>query len=158
VTLVLDAGKGSAAVALAVALSRVWSMGHSLPPSQIAVRAALAGLVAILGHMFPVWLKFKGGKGVATSLGSFAMIAPKAILIALAAFIVVLVAFRYVSLSSVSAVAVFPLAVWLLGDYGGRPLVLGLVAASAVMIMIMHHENVRRLLSGTEPRMRWRRA
>ncbi len=151
VTLILDAGKGSAAVAFVIVLCRV----YSLSPSQIAVRAALAGFVAILGHMFPVWLKFKGGKGVATSLGAFAMIAPKAMLVALAAFVVMLVAFRYVSLSSISGVAIFPLAVWLLRGYEGQPLILGVVGVAAIVIVIMHHENIRRLLRGTEPQ--WRR-
>ncbi len=158
VTLLLDAGKGSAAVALAVVLCRVWNANYSLSPSQIASRAAFAALVAIFGHVFPVGLKFKGGKGVATSLGAFAMIAPKAILVALAAFVLVLVAFRYVSLSSLSAVAVFPLAVWLLGKYDGEPLILGLVAIAAVTIVMKHHENIRRLLRGTEPRMQWGKA
>ena len=155
VTLLLDAGKGSAAVAVSIVLSRVWYSGQSLPASEIAVHAAMAALLAVLGHMFPIWLKFKGGKGVATSLGSFVMIAPKAVLVALAAFVVVLLAFRYVSLSSMSAVAVFPLALWLLNDSSGQPVVLGLVSGAAVMVVLMHHENIRRLLSGTEPQMRW---
>lgn len=156
VTLVLDAAKGSSAVALAIVLSRMWHSGHSL--RQASVYAALAGVAAILGHMFPVWLKFRGGKGVATSLGAFAMIAPKAILVALAAFVVVLVAFRYVSLSSMSAVAVFPFALWLWGDCIRQPLVFGLAAFAAVMVLVMHQENIRRLLSGSEPQIRWRRA
>lgn len=158
VTLLLDAAKGSAAVAITVVLCRAWSSGYSLPLSQIATRAAFAGLVAILGHMFPIWLNFKGGKGVATSLGAFAMIAPKAILVALAAFVLVLAAFRYVSLSSMSAVVVFPLTVWLLGKYEGEPLILGLVGVAAVTIVMKHHQNIRRLLSGTEPRMQWGKA
>lgn len=154
VTLLLDAGKGSASVAIAVILARVWHLGYTQASSKIAMLAAMAGLLAILGHMFPVWLKFQGGKGVATGLGAFVLVAPKAVLIAVGAFVAVLAAFRYVSLASISAAAIFPLAIWLLDDYSAVPAVLAFVSAGAVLIVIKHHENIRRLLSGTEPRMR----
>src|SRR5271165_1368106 len=97
-TLVLDAIKGSAAVALVAYFS------GPTGPTRPYEAMSLAALSAVVGHMFPVWLKFRGGKGVATGLGSFAMIAPKAVLVAAAIFVILVLIFRYVSLGSVVAV------------------------------------------------------
>lgn len=144
-TLLLDACKGFAAVALARALF----------PSSRAVAAA-AALCAIVGHMFPVWLRFRGGKGVATGLGSFLMLAPKAILLLLGVFVGVVLVFRYVSLGSIVAVALFPVIAWLL-NYDNTPVVLGLTSAASLLIIVKHHDNVRRLLAGTENRLQLRR-
>jgi glycerol-3-phosphate acyltransferase PlsY len=149
-TLLLDAGKGSAAVMI----SQLW---HPANEWDTAVRAALAGFLAVLGHMFPVWLKFKGGKGVATGLGSFALIAPKATLIAIGFFFITLLVFRLVSFSSIFTVALFPLPVWLLHEYHGEPFVLALISACSILIVLKHHANIRRLLLGTEPRFQLRR-
>jgi glycerol-3-phosphate acyltransferase PlsY len=149
-TLLLDAGKGSAAVMI----SQLW---HPANEWDTAVRAALAGFLAVLGHMFPVWLKFKGGKGVATGLGSFALIAPKATLIAIGIFFITLLVFRLVSFSSIFTVALFPLPVWLLHEYHGEPFVLELISACSILIVLKHHANIRRLLLGTEPRFQLRR-
>jgi acyl phosphate:glycerol-3-phosphate acyltransferase len=114
---------------------------------------ATAALFVVAGHIFPVWLKFRGGKGVATGLGSFALLAPKAVLIALAVFVVVVLMFRYISLGSIIAVALFPLTVWLIGQFGvGRP-GLVLIALTSLLIIGRHHENIRRLLAGTENRL-----
>jgi glycerol-3-phosphate acyltransferase PlsY len=146
VTLVLDALKGAAAVAVAGA----FFPGRSEP-------AALAALFAIVGHIFPVWLKFRGGKGVATALGSFVMVAPRALLVTLGVFIAVVLLFRRVSLGSVVALALFPLLAWLLQDYGDTPKVLGLMTVASLLIIARHHQNIRRLLAGTEPRFQWRR-
>src|SRR6202142_4585616 len=96
-TLVLDGLKGLAAVAL----TRAFFHGRNL-------LAGVAALFAILGHMFPIWLKFRGGKGVATGLGSFAMLAPKTVLVMVGVFAVVVLLFRHVSLGSIVAVALFP--------------------------------------------------
>jgi acyl phosphate:glycerol-3-phosphate acyltransferase len=145
-TLVLDALKGVAAVALA----RAFFPGQN-------VLAGVAALFAIAGHMFPIWLKFRGGKGVATALGSFAMIAPRSLLVMVGIFIVVVVVFRHVSLGSMLAVALFPLLAWLLRDYGEAPQMLALMAIASVLIIAKHHQNIRRLLAGTEPRFQWRR-
>jgi acyl phosphate:glycerol-3-phosphate acyltransferase len=145
-TLILDAAKGL----LAVALARTFFPGSNL-------LAGVAALFAILGHLFPIWLKFRGGKGVATSLGSFALLAPKALLLALGVFVLVVLVFRQVSLGSIVAVALFPLLAWLLHDYGGVPQVLILMAIASVVIIAKHHQNIRRLLAGTEPRFQWRR-
>jgi glycerol-3-phosphate acyltransferase PlsY len=140
-TLVLDALKGLAAVALT----------HAFFPGR-NVLAGMAALFAILGHMFPIWLKFRGGKGVATGLGALSLLAPKAALVTVGVFVVVVVAFRYVSLGSIVAVAVFPLLAWLLRDYADAPQVLGFMAIASLLIIAKHHQNIRRLLDGTEPR------
>jgi len=155
-TLLLDAGKGAAAVLAALLISRLWNSGYPLRESDAAIRAALAGFFAVLGHMFPAWLRFKGGKGVATALGSFVLIAPKATLVMIGVFAFTLLAFRFVSLGSVIAVALFPLPVWLLREYHDEPLVLALTAATSIMIVLKHHANIRRLILGTEPHFQLR--
>jgi acyl phosphate:glycerol-3-phosphate acyltransferase len=145
-TLVLDALKGFAAVALARAFF----------PGRNAL-AGLAALFAIIGHMFPIWLKFRGGKGVATALGAFALLAPKPLLVMVGIFIAVVLVCRRVSLGSIIAVALFPFLAWLLHDYGDAPSMLFLMAVASVLIIARHHQNIRRLLAGTEPRFQWRR-
>ena len=145
-TLLLDALKGAAAVAVTRALF----------PDQMML-AAIAALFAILGHAFPVWLRFRGGKGVATGLGSFLMLAPKIVLIALGIFVVMVFAFRYVSLASIVTVALFPLLAWLLKEYGNTPAVLVFMASASALIIAKHGGNIRRLLAGTEPHFQWRR-
>jgi glycerol-3-phosphate acyltransferase PlsY len=168
-TLVLDALKGFAAVTIAILLSpHVFPdmslpavLGHetllaSAPP--ISVHAAIAALVAVLGHMFPVWLNFRGGKGVATGLGSLAIIAPKAVLIAAVIFIIIVLLFRYSSLGSISAAAALPLIALVVHDYGNSALTLGLISLTCFIIIGKHHENIRRLLAGTENRFGAKRA
>jgi len=145
-TLVLDALKGSAAVALAAYFS------GCLDATRPYEAMSLAALSAVVGHMFPVWLKFHGGKGVATGLGSFVMIAPKAVLIAAGIFVAVVLLFRYVSLGSILSVAAFPVLVWLLLGYGNDWLALASMATASLLIVARHHENIRRLLAGTEHR------
>lgn len=147
ITLLLDALKGSIAVVLAHRLSGEASWNHKAYQAM-----AIAGLFAVLGHVFPIWLKFKGGKGVATGLGSFIVIAPKAVLVAAAIFVVVVVIFRYVSLGSIAAVASFPF-VLVPGPRANDPLVLPLITATSLLIIAKHHENIGRLLAGTENRM-----
>lgn len=142
-TLVLDAGKGF----LAVWLADHFSAGN--------IRFMMyAGLAAILGHMFPLWLKFEGGKGVATALGVFSMISWPALAAAVLLFILVFLFWRYVSLASISAAAALPLLVYLL--YAPRHAPPAAVSASAlaaaVMVIIKHRDNIERLLAGTEPR------
>jgi glycerol-3-phosphate acyltransferase PlsY len=156
-TLLLDAGKGCAAVALAMFIYCSGNPQHPASEAGIAIHAAIAGLVAVCGHMFPVWLKFKGGKGVATGLGSFALLAPKAGLVAIGIFVATLIIFRFVSLSSMISVASFPVVVWLLHEYRATPLVIALISACSIMIVIKHHGNIQRLIAGTEPRFQLRR-
>lgn len=135
-TLFLDGAKGTAAVLIAGYL--------------YGTDAALAaGLGAILGHLFPVWLKFNGGKGVATTLGVWLALAWPVGLIAVAAWILTAFVTRISSLSALVAIAVSPVAAWLLKDvrYG----VVGILIA--ILVYIRHHENIRRLLNGTEPKI-----
>src|SRR5262249_11223818 len=125
-TLLLDVLKGAAAVLIARMLA-----GPHMNPCitlngpfcETIVFESAAALFAVLGHIFPVWLKFKGGKGVATALGAFALLFPEAVLVSLAVFIVVLAVSRYVSLGSILAAATFPVASWLLYHPVVSPLV-----------------------------------
>lgn len=163
-TLVLDAVKGSAAVAIGVIGSPELFGRFSIPqipwreflPASspgVVLWASWAALFAVIGHLFPVWLKFRGGKGVATGLGAFVMIAPRAVLLSAVIFIVLVLALRYVSLGSIAAVAAFPNLALLLHQYGNIPQALVLMAMASVLIVIKHHANIGRLLSGTENRL-----
>jgi acyl phosphate:glycerol-3-phosphate acyltransferase len=145
-TLFLDALKGSTAVLLAALVAR--NSGATTP----YVEMSTAALCAVIGHMFPVWLKFRGGKGVATGLGSFVMIAPKAVLVAAGIFVAFVLVFRYISLGSIISVLAFPLLVWFLNEYGNAWLALGFMALASLLIVGKHHANIRRLLAGTESR------
>jgi acyl phosphate:glycerol-3-phosphate acyltransferase len=144
ITLLLDALKGSAAAGAAYLLA-----GGGRPYRAMSV----AALCAVVGHMFPLWLKFRGGKGVATGLGSFLVIAPKAVLVAAGIFIAVVLIFRYVSLGSIVAVAAFPMLAFSMHEYGGARQALAFMIAASLLIVFKHHENLRRLIAGTENRM-----
>jgi glycerol-3-phosphate acyltransferase PlsY len=160
-TLLLDAAKGFGAVAFAFWFtSRMWTHsgmgGGSVANARLQfVLAALAAFCAIVGHMYPVWLRFKGGKGVATAAGAFAALAPRAMLISLVLFVVVVAFTRYVSLGSMVAAAAFPLMAWWSNPTeGATSLTLLLMAASSLLIVWRHKDNIRRLLAGTENRFR----
>ena len=139
VTLVLDALKGSLAVLVA----------KELAPNVDWLIAA-AAIAAILGHMFPVWLGFRGGKGVATGVGVFSILAPFAVLCAGIIFVVIVSLTRYVSLGSIIAAATIPLFVWLRSD--SRP-VLTAAIVGALLIVLAHRGNIARLARGTESRI-----
>ena len=164
-TLVLDAAKGFAAVVFASRLATSgWSSVYQFTSSPSGfqydpvhrvspiVLMAIAAVFAILGHVFPVWLKFKGGKGVATGVGAFVALAPKAVLIALVIFVAIVAAFRYISLGSIVATAACPLFAWLLYRYQASPAVLAAMVVASALIIAKHHQNIRRLLAGTEHR------
>lgn len=146
-TLLLDALKGLAPV---LVVNRIF------PEPQRYALAGVAALCAILGHLFPVWLRFRGGKGVATGLGSWIGIAPLSVVVMVAVFGLTVAIFRYISLGSITAAAVFPLAAWVLHDYHGSAGLLACMAAAAVVIIWRHRANIQRLLAGTEPRFRER--
>lgn len=153
-TLALDALKGALAVWLAALLagSKYNLCGDFIQhPCAPALRLmSLAALFAVLGHVFPVWLRFKGGKGVATALGVFCVLFPAAILVALAIFILVVAVTRYVSLGSILGAIAFPVAAYFLQNTDAVSL---LLASSVSLIVILkHHQNISRLLSGTESR------
>ena len=145
VTLLLDALKGSTAVALAA------GFGPMDAPKPYGLMS-LAALLAVVGHIFPIWLKFRGGKGVATGLGSFFMIAPKAVLLAAGLFLVVVLLFRYVSLGSIVSVASFPVLAWLMHENRNSWTALAFMSTASLLIVAKHHANIRRLLAGTENR------
>lgn len=151
-TLLLDALKGTAAVLLSCMVAdRV----VAIPTLE---QLAVGALFAVVGHVFPVWLKFRGGKGVATGLGAFALIAPKAVLVAIAVFIMVVAISHYVSLASIAAVAVFPFAAWRISQFYVSPAGLTLISLACLLILIKHRENMRRLWAGTESRVGAKRA
>jgi glycerol-3-phosphate acyltransferase PlsY len=108
--------------------------------------------------VFPVWLKFRGGKGVATGLGAFLLIAPKAVLIAAGFFILVVLISRYVSLGSIIAVAIFPFAAEIIGQFNLSRTSLALISLASLLILVKHRENMRRLFAGSESRMGTKRA
>lgn len=119
----------------------------TLPPDF----AAWVGLAAFCGHVFSLFLKFKGGKGVATALGVFLALAPMAVAIAIAVFAAFMSTWRYVSLGSIAAAAIMPVAVAIRG--GSRALIT-VTLIIAVVVIIRHHENIRRLIAGTENRFK----
>jgi glycerol-3-phosphate acyltransferase PlsY len=144
-TLVLDALKGFVAVTFA------WHMAqHTGFPNGYDLEA-MAGLFAVLGHIFTVWLGFKGGKGVATALGVFLALMPMTTLFALAVFIVVFALTRYVSLASIlSAAAIAVLCIVL--DTRRQIIVDIVYIAIPLLVIVKHHANISRLLSRTEPK------
>jgi len=143
-TFVLDFGKGALAVLLASKLTA--TQGHD-DPRWIAA----AAVAAVLGHIAPVWLRFRGGKGVATGVGVFLALAPVPMGLGIAIFAALVAVWRYISLGSIVATAAFPLLVYFL-DHPPLPIVLGATGASA-LIIAQHHSNIRRLLGGTESKV-----
>lgn len=143
-TLLLDLLKGLAAVLVAKHLAP----GTPGFPSDLAVAA---GVVAVLAHIYPVWLRFKGGKGVATALGVFLALAPLAALCSLVIFIVIFAMTRYVSLASILAAVFLPLfAMLFMPDRS--PIFIGGVIFLALLVIAKHHANITRLMQGTENR------
>jgi glycerol-3-phosphate acyltransferase PlsY len=148
-TFLLDACKGYVAVVLATRIASI----PSLTPVNYQNAAALAALFAILGHVYTVWLRFKGGKGVATALGVFLALAPWAALAALVLFILVVAFTRYVSLGSILAALVFPFFAVLLPHAPRTPLLTAVIFLVPVIVIAKHHQNIARLLQGKENRM-----
>jgi acyl phosphate:glycerol-3-phosphate acyltransferase len=135
-TLLLDGGKGALAVLLAAQLGEA--------PALVAAGAS------VLGHLFPVWLRFKGGKGVATTLGVLLALAWPVGVIACLTWLVVAAVFRYSSLAALAALALSPVVALAVA---GRPYA-AVAAGLAVLVFIRHHENIRRLAAGTETRIK----
>lgn len=137
-TFALDFGKGLGAVLLASRLT-------AGEPRWVAASA----VAAIAGHIFPVWLGFRGGKGVATGVGVFLGLAPIPMGLALIIFAALVAAFRYVSLGSIVGSAAFPL----LFHVVDRPPLLAGSAGAAALVIVSHHANIRRLIDGTESKL-----
>lgn len=136
-TLVLDSGKGAAA-----ALAALYLAGPAA--------AMIAGFTAVIGHNFPVWLRFKGGKGVATTLGVLLAVSWPVGLLACATWLVVAALFRYSSLAALAALALAPVYAGLLE---GDPRLVLMAAGLAVLGFARHRSNIRRLLNGEEPKI-----
>ncbi|HEY1896819.1 MAG TPA: glycerol-3-phosphate 1-O-acyltransferase PlsY [Terracidiphilus sp.] len=146
-TFILDVCKGALAVLLAAMIA-----GSVLPAVPARNVEALAALFAVIGHMFPVWLHFRGGKGVATGFGVFLVAAPWAALSSIALFAIVFAITRYVSLGSILGAASFPIFAWFMVS-GERPVFfIAVQAMVALLIIVKHHPNIRRLLAGNEHR------
>lgn len=140
--LVLDVLKGIIPTYLALGIKTLENM-----TGIIGIDPIIVGIVAILGHTFSVFLKFKGGKGVATTLGVFLILAPKAILCLFIVFFLLFIIFKYVSLSSVISAACLPFFVYFI--YNNIPLtVISLILG--LVIIVRHKSNIQRLINGTE--------
>jgi glycerol-3-phosphate acyltransferase PlsY len=140
-TLLLDSGKG----AIAALLAQLWAGPEA---------AALAAGGAMLGHTFPVWLGFKGGKGVATALGSLLAVNWPVGVVACLTWLFIACLFRISSLSALVALGISPIVAW----YTGGPLVAALALFIAALVYLRHAANIRRLLKGEEPKITLRKA
>ena len=147
-TLLFDVAKGAAAVWLAARAS-----------SESATWMMIAALAALLGHCFPIWLKFRGGKGVATAAGAFLVLCPAALLGSVILFLLVVFFWRYVSLASISAAASMPLLIYFLWPpHHAPPLVVTFGALAAAGIIVYKHDaNIQRLMHGEEPKFSFNR-
>ena len=147
ITFLLDVLKGSSPSA------RRPLAAHLAPAFPSRDAQALAALFAVLGHIFPIWLHFRGGKGVATGFGVFLVAAPCAALAAIAVFALVLLITRLVSLASIIGAFSFPIFALFL-THGPRPsFFIAVQFAVALLIIVKHHQNIRRLIDGTEDRI-----
>lgn len=152
-TLVLDALKGYVAVMLAayVAARAIGVSAADTYTSEYYFAVGIAAVGAMIGHIFPVWLKFKGGKGVATGVGVFLALVPQAVGLSLLLFAAVFALFRYVSLASIAATAAFPILAFFFLRH--NPSLMPFIITAAILIIAKHHQNIRRLMTGTENRL-----
>jgi len=143
--LLADAAKGYAAVWL----TTLWLNGNS--NADLQTLRVVAGIFAVLGHNYTCWLKFKGGKGIATTAGVYLALAPWALLVALAVFILAILLTRYVSVGSIAGAIALPTTVWVMTPHN---LFLGIVTtALGALAIYKHKSNLQRLIAGTENRL-----
>ncbi|MGB2591652.1 MAG: glycerol-3-phosphate 1-O-acyltransferase PlsY [Candidatus Acidiferrum sp.] len=147
-TLLLDAGKGALAVLLAARFS-----------GESATWMMIAGLCALAGHCFPIWLGFRGGKGVATASGVFLVLCPLAFLGAVILFVLVVIYWRLVSLGSISAAAAMPLLIYFFwAPHHAPPHVITFGTLAATLLIVYKHDaNIQRMVQGDEPRFSFRK-
>lgn len=148
VTFLLDVLKGAGAVLLCGAVATRWGLG----PVARGNTVAIAALFAILGHLYTVWLGFKGGKGVATAFGVFLALAPWAALAGLGVFVVVFAISRFVSLGSILAAVAFPIFALLLPHAARTVWEIAVLFLIPLIVIVKHHENIARLVQGKEYR------
>jgi glycerol-3-phosphate acyltransferase PlsY len=149
-TFLLDMLKGCSAVWLGALLGGL--LLPNCPLDKLYEAEALAALCAVLGHVFPVWLRFRGGRGVSTGFGVFLAATPLAALAAITVFFLVLALSRFVSLASILGAASFPLFATFLVHGDRPPFFIAVEIAVALLIIVRHHQNIRRLIAGTESR------
>lgn len=147
----LDLLKGLAAVLAAKMLAVEAAPPGPTDAMHFLTFSLVGGVAAILGHVFTPWLRFQGGRGVATSLGVFLGIVPWPTLLAFALWAVLFAISKRVSVGSIGAAVAYPALVWFLGSEGSRGIVTAVAAAVAALVLVRHIPNIRRLLSGTEP-------
>ena len=144
--LLMDAAKGFGAVWMAALLLKQMNANADVETARI-----IAGIFAVLGHNYTCWLKFKGGKGIATTAGVYLALAPWALLVALAVFILAIVLTKYVSVGSIAGAIALPATVWVMSP---NNLFLGIVTtALGALAIYKHKSNIQRLLAGTENRL-----
>lgn len=156
-TLLLDLGKGLAGVLIAFQIAAHFATWRAEPASVARAHAfdlaVVAAMASVIGHIAPVWLRFRGGKGVATALGVFLVLVPLASLCVAGVFALVFLLTRYVSLASVLAAASFPLFGFYFVRHPSPLTVLGFLLIPA-LVCLKHQANIRRLLAGTESRFK----
>ncbi len=156
IALVLDMAKGYGAILLAkwIVSRPDWPIPLGVDPTPLHSRAfwiSLAGLIAVAAHMFPVWLKFHGGKGVATATGAFLALSPVVTLAGVIVFLIVILSTRFVSLASIMSAASIPIFFRYLTNESLWLILVSLVISMA--IILKHHSNIARLTQGTERRI-----
>jgi len=151
VALLLDIAKGYAAVALARWIVERPDAAHTTPLYSMSFWIAVASLIAVLAHMYPIWLRFHGGKGVATAAGAFLALDPIALAAGMLVFLIVILATRFVSLASILSAASIPIFLRFLVHAPFWTIIISTVIA--VAIILKHHSNIARLAQGSERRI-----
>lgn len=155
-TLILDSAKGCLAIVIAqVIANHAFSGGDQLRNTGIVIGAG--ALFAVLGHMFSLFLKGHGGKGVATAMGAFLALSPWAVVVVTVLYVLIYLLSHYTSLASITSAMVFPFIAAIFIPPGQPSVLLPFIALVSLLVVIKHHQNIRRLLSGTENRLNLKR-